>query len=177
MMHLIADRFEYKKGITNAASPITEILRSGSGVCQDFTHLMIGLARVLRIPARYVSGLVHPDAERFRGFSQTHAWCELLFPSAGWIGFDPTNNCIVAGNFIKVAYGRDYRDVPPNKGQYTGTDVKEMIDVSVSSEVLKSIPAELAAERVQSLPIPIYPEGHSSHLELINQQQEHQQQQ
>ena len=130
MMHLIADRFEYKKGITTAASPITDILSKGSGVCQDFTHLMIGLARALGIPARYVSGLVHPDAERFRGFTQTHAWCELFFPSAGWIGFDPANNCIVGGNFVKVAYGRDYRDVPPNKGQYTGKDVKETIDVS-----------------------------------------------
>ncbi len=177
MMHLIADRFEYKKGMTTAASPITDILAKGSGVCQDFTHLMIGLARALKIPARYVSGLVHPDGERFRGFSQTHAWCELLFPSGGWIGFDPTNNCIVGPNFVKVAYGRDYRDVPPNKGQYTGKDVTETIEVMVHSDVLQSIPQELAAERVQSLPVPIYPDGKTAHLELVNQQQEHQQQQ
>ena len=81
---------------------------------------MIGLARALKHPRPLRQRLVHPDAERFRGFTQTHAWCELLFPSAGWIGFDPTNNCIVGGNFVKVAFGRDYRDVPPNKGQYTG---------------------------------------------------------
>src|SRR5207253_101678 len=85
MLHLIGDKFTYKKGITTAASPITDILETGSGVCQDFTHLMIGLARSMKIPARYVSGLVHPDAERFRGYTQTHAWCELLFPTAGWI--------------------------------------------------------------------------------------------
>ena len=176
MMHLIADRFQYRKGITTAASPIDDILAKGSGVCQDFTHLMTGLARALRIPARYVSGLVHPDAERFRGFTQTHAWCELLFPSAGWIGFDPTNNCIAGPNFVKVAYGRDYRDVPPNKGQYTGKDVTEKIDVEVHTELLKSIPPELAAESVQSLAIPIFPEGRAEYLEYVNQQ-EHQQQQ
>jgi transglutaminase-like putative cysteine protease len=177
MMHLIAENFTYKKGITTAASPIDHILSSGVGVCQDFTHLMIGLARALRIPARYVSGLVHPDAERFRGFTQTHAWCELLIPSAGWVGFDPTNNCIVGGNFVKVAYGRDYRDVPPNKGQYSGKDVGETIDVKVHSEELRTIPPELAAERVQSLPVPTFPEGPHMPRESINHQQEHQQQQ
>jgi transglutaminase-like putative cysteine protease len=180
VMHLIADRFTYRKGITTSASPITDLLTSGSGVCQDFTHLMIGMARALRIPARYVSGLVHPDAERFRGVTETHAWCELLFPSAGapdkspgpgWVGFDPTNNCLVGGNFIKVALGRDYRDVPPNKGQYTG-NARETIDVAVHTEQLKEIPPELAAERVQSLPIPVYPEGPAFHREMINQQQE-----
>src|SRR5262249_4925452 len=80
MLHVINERFLYEKGITNAASPITDILQHGRGVCQDFTHLMIGLARAISIPARYVSGLLHPDAQKFRGYTQTHAWCELLFP-------------------------------------------------------------------------------------------------
>jgi transglutaminase-like putative cysteine protease len=175
IMHLIADRFAYRRGTTTSASPITDLLTKGSGVCQDFTHLMIGMARALKIPARYVSGLVHPDAERFRGFTETHAWCELLFPSAGWVGFDPTNNCLVGGNFVKVALGRDYRDVPPNKGQFTGS-AKETIDVKVHTDVLTAIPPELAAERVQSLPVAIFPEGPAFHRELVNQQQEQQQQ-
>src|SRR6202044_2800651 len=79
MLHLIDDKFTYRKGITNAASPITHLLETGKGVCQDFTHLMIAMARVLRIPARYVSGFVHPAGEKMRGHTQTHAWCELLF--------------------------------------------------------------------------------------------------
>src|SRR5580698_5227575 len=69
ILHLIDDKFTYKKGITNAASPITEMLKTGFGVCQDFTHLMIGLARHLKIPARYVSGFIHPDAEKYRGYT------------------------------------------------------------------------------------------------------------
>ena len=175
MLHLMAERFTYRKGVTSAASTITDILDHGSGVCQDFTHLMIGLGRALRIPARYVSGLIHPDAEKYRGFTQTHAWCELLFPSAGWIGFDAANNCIVGGNFVKVAVGRDFQDVPPNKGIYRGL-ASESIDVAVQSEELRSVPPELAAERVQSLSIPIYPTGTLPHQDLINQQQEQQQQ-
>jgi len=175
MLHLVTERFTYKKGVTTAASPITEILDHGSGVCQDFTHLTIALARALKIPARYVSGLVHPDAQKYRGFTQTHAWCELYFPSAGWIGFDPTNNCIVGGNFVKVAVGRHYGDVTPNKGVYRGS-ARESIDAAVRSEELRVVPPELAAERVQSLSIPTFPGGSALHRELINQQQEQQQQ-
>jgi transglutaminase-like putative cysteine protease len=65
ILHLINEKFTYKKGITSAASPISDILESGKGVCQDFTHLMIGIARAMGIPARYVSGLVHPDAQKY----------------------------------------------------------------------------------------------------------------
>ena len=170
MLYLVSERFTYQKGITNAASPISEILDHGSGVCQDFAHLMIGMARSLKIPARYVSGLIHPDAEKYRGFSQTHAWCELLFPSAGWIGFDPANNCIVGGNFVKVAVGRDFFDVPPNKGIYRGSS-SELIEATVQTDELKSVPAELAAERLQSLSIPTYTATSRPDLETLNQQQ------
>ena len=175
MLYLIDDKFQYRQGVTTAASPITEVLEHRKGVCQDFTHLMIGLSRALGIPARYVSGLVHPDAQRFRGFSQTHAWCELYFPSAGWIGFDPTNRCIVGGNFVKVAYGRDYRDVPPNRGVYRGK-AAESIEVRVSSEPLPAIPPELAAERMRPLPVATYSTTNHERIRIA-QQQEHQQQQ
>jgi transglutaminase-like putative cysteine protease len=175
ILYLIDDKFTYKKGITNAASPITDVLSTGYGVCQDFAHLFIGMARAMKIPARYVSGFLHPDAERFRGYTQTHAWCELLFPSAGWIGFDAANRCVVSGNFVKVAVGRDFRDVPPNRGVYRG-NAEETINVAVKSEELAQIPPELAAERLQTIEVPIYPPGHLTHREFANQQ-EHQQQQ
>jgi transglutaminase-like putative cysteine protease len=175
MLHLIDDKFKYKKGITTAASPITELLENGMGVCQDFTHLMIGMARALHIPARYVSGFIHPDGQRFRGYSQTHAWCELLFPSAGWMGFDPANRCVVGGNFVKVAVGRDFRDVPPNKGIYRGRS-KEAIEVAVTSEELTTIPPELAAERMMALDEQTFVAGVMEHRQ-VNQQIEQQQQQ
>jgi transglutaminase-like putative cysteine protease len=177
MLDLINNRFTYQQGITTAASPITETLEHGQGVCQDFTHLMIGLARALGIPARYVSGLVHPDQQRYRGFSQTHAWCELFFPSLGWVGFDPTNHCTVSQNFVKVGIGRDYRDVPPNKGVYRGKAVESM-SVNVNSDELEEVPQALAAERLESIPVDIFSE-HPMAVDrsLASQQQEHQQQQ
>jgi transglutaminase-like putative cysteine protease len=176
MLELINEKFEYEKGVTTSASPITEILEHRKGVCQDFSHLMIAMARSLKIPARYVSGLVHPDAQRFRGYTQTHAWCEFYFPSMGWIGLDPTNKCVIGPNFVKVGVGRDYRDVPPNKGLYRGK-AKESIDVAVSTEELDFIPAALAAERFEPLAVPTYPQGYTAHAAIATQQQEHSQQQ
>ena len=150
MIRLINTRFEYVQGLTTSTSPVTEVLEHRKGVCQDFTHLMIALARSMHIPARYVSGVLHPDdtdLDRFRGYTQSHAWCELYFPSQGWLGFDPTNSCIAGENYVKVAVGRDYRDVPPNKGLYRGAG-RETIMVEVETFVLKDIPGDLFPERI-----------------------------
>lgn len=176
MLETIDQNFEYKKGITTAASPITEVLEKKAGVCQDFTHLLIGMARALKIPARYVSGLVHPDGEKFRGYTQTHAWVELLFPSTGWIGIDPTNKCTVGQNFVKVALGRDYRDVPPNKGVYRGK-ATEGIDVQVITQELPNVPPELAAEKYRSIQVPSHKDRQLTPRELAQRHQQEQQQQ
>ncbi len=152
---------------------------------------MIGMARALGIPARYASGLLHPDGRRggssvggegdgdggaYRGFTQTHAWCELLFPSTGWVGFDPANQCVVGDNFVKVGVGRHFFDVPPNKGVYRGK-ASEAIEVAVHSEELATIPQELAADRVQPLNVAVFGGEYRGHSEMANQQVEVQQQQ
>jgi hypothetical protein len=82
---------------------------------------------------------------------------------------------VVGGNFVKVAVGRDFRDVPPNRGVYRG-NANETIDVTVKSSELPVIPAELAAERMQSLEIPAYATGAAA-LRVLAEQQEVQQQQ
>ena len=171
MLAAINDGFAYQKGVTTAASPITEVLEHGRGVCQDFTHLMIGVARICGIPARYVSGFLHGEDEEggsnYRGWTQTHAWCELLIPSMGWVGFDPTNNCVVGENFVKLAVGRHYADVPPHRGLYKGS-AKESMTVMVQSKALKTVPTHLAGERVRSLDVPTY--GGWRELSLAGQQ-------
>jgi transglutaminase-like putative cysteine protease len=175
LMQMVDQKYTYEKGVTTAASPITEILQHGRGVCQDFTHLMIGLARTLGIPARYVSGFVHRDGERTRGYAQTHAWCELFIPSTGWIGFDPTNNCLIGKNFVKVAIGRDFRDVPPNRGVYRGKG-EETIRVAVDIEELPAIPPALVAERYHAIDLAVFAQRRMADAQLVSQQQEQQQQ-
>lgn len=175
MLRIIDEKFVYEKGVTSAASPITEILAHGRGVCQDFTHLMIGLARALNIPARYVSGYIHPDRHRFRGYTQTHAWVEIYVPSLGWVGVDPTNNCLVGQNFVKVAVGRNFQDVPPNRGVYKGQG-KETIRVVVHTDELFEMPQELAVEKTEAINIPVFAGTIDEQREQIKQQQEQQQQ-
>src|SRR5258706_2398321 len=179
ILRAIDERFAYEKGVTTATSPITEILQHHRGVCQDFTHLMIGLGRALGVPARYVSGFLHPEGERYRGYTQTHAWCELYFPSTGWVGFDPTNKCMAGSHFVRVAVGRDYRDVPPNRGIFKGVS-EESMSVEVHSQELPYVPQGLPAERIEALGIETFQgDGQSIHdtenLQVIQQQQQQQQ--
>lgn len=156
VLDLVQEKFEYEQGVTTASSSITDVLDHGKGVCQDFTHLAIAVLRQLRIPARYVSGLVHDDTgHHLRGAAQTHAWCELRLPSVGWVGIDPTNRCVVDENFVRVGIGRHFKDVTPNRGVFKGK-ADESIDVQVTTRVLPSIPAELAGERFASLDIPAF---------------------
>ncbi|KQC33929.1 hypothetical protein AAU57_11760 [Nonlabens sp. YIK11] len=107
--------FTFKTEVTTTESTITEILTKKQGVCQDFTHVFCGMARLNGIPARYVSGYLHQD-NGLVGDLQMHAWVECFIPGNGWIGFDPTNNLMAAGNHIKVTHGRDYKDCAPIKG-------------------------------------------------------------
>jgi transglutaminase-like putative cysteine protease len=142
--------FAYERDITLADSPIDDLLTHGKGVCQDFTHLMIAVLRSFGIPARYVSGYIH----RVNKDSQSHAWCEAWVPDLGWIGVDPTNDCLVNDHFIKVAIGRDFTDVPPNKGVYRGRS-QESISVRVETRTLDRLPSISWQEQLPPLDVPL----------------------
>jgi transglutaminase-like putative cysteine protease len=123
----IHDAFEYKAGVTDASSPIDVALKERRGVCQDFSHIMIAVARSWGIPSRYVSGYLAQGRGRDRsGDDATHAWVEAYLPSLGWIGFDPTNDILAAERHIRAAVGRDYADVPPTRGTFKGGAESEL---------------------------------------------------
>jgi transglutaminase-like putative cysteine protease len=148
--HYIHDRFEYARYVTLASSPVDDLLEQGKGVCQDFTHLMIAVLRSFGVPARYVSGYIH----RANSESQSHAWCEAWLPALGWVGVDPTNDCLVTEHFIKVAVGRDFTDVPPNKGVYRGR-AQEGIHVRVETRELAALPSLSWQEQLPPLNVPL----------------------
>jgi transglutaminase-like putative cysteine protease len=146
----IYEHFEYAKYVTLANSPVDDLLEHGKGVCQDFTHLMIAVLRSFGVPARYVSGYVHrPNKE-----SQSHAWCEVWLPDLGWVGVDPTNDCLAGEHFAKVAVGRDFSDVPPNKGIYRGR-AQELIFVRVETRTLDRLPSLSWQEQLPPLSVPL----------------------
>ncbi|MCC2546349.1 transglutaminase family protein [Hymenobacter sp. BT175] len=126
----VFDNFQYQQGVTNVETPAEEIWRLKAGVCQDFAHMLLALLRMVGIPARYVSGYVCPKAEGVRGAGATHAWVEAYIPFYGWLGLDPTNNCIVNDGHVRVAIGRNFPDCTPVKGTYKGTG-SHRLDVSV----------------------------------------------
>ncbi|WP_257348128.1 transglutaminase family protein [Pseudalkalibacillus decolorationis] len=132
----IYDTFTYQPGSTTVQTTAAEALAKKEGVCQDYTNLMLALCRYRGIPARYVSGYLYVgENSAMRGDSATHAWVEVKMPTAGWIGFDPTNNVLAQDQHIRVAVGRDYADIVPLKGIYHGGI--QHLDVKVSVHAIE----------------------------------------
>ena len=122
--------FEYKKGVTSIETRADDILALKAGVCQDFAHVLLVMLRKVDIPARYVSGYICPKNHELRGEGATHAWVEAYIPFYGWIGLDPTNNCIVSDRHVRLAVGRNFSDCTPVKGTYKGSS-EHTLEVSV----------------------------------------------
>ncbi|HOX82766.1 MAG TPA: transglutaminase family protein [Chryseolinea sp.] len=131
----IYQHFKYKKGITTVESTLDEVWKLKSGVCQDFAHVLLVMLRMLKIPARYVSGYICPNKDGFRGAGATHAWVEAYIPFYGWVGLDPTNNILVNDAHVRLAVGKNFSDCSPVKGTYRGTSNHTLeVAVAVSYE-------------------------------------------
>ena len=169
----IYEWFAYVPKATRVDSPIDHAIEARQGVCQDFAHIMIALARHVRIPCRYVSGYVYrrlEDNDRSPE-SATHAWVEALLPGYGWVGFDPTNNLIAGERHIRTAIGRDYADVPPTKGVFKGDCASQLtVSVRVAPSDAPPPPEEITAppEEWQTPTLP------PDDLEQLQQQQQQQ---
>lgn len=118
---------EYTPGVTHIGVDVDHVLAEARGVCQDYAHLAVALCRSVGIPARYVSGYFFAaseatgaDAEGDEVTVHTHAWFEAAVPGWGWLALDPTNAQQVGPRHITIGQGRDYDDVPPIRGIYSG---------------------------------------------------------
>lgn len=132
-VHQRVAELDYQQGATYVGVEVEDVLASGGGVCQDFAHLAVAMYRALGIPARYVSGYLFTgdDAtgEDVAGDIvevQTHAWVEVAVPSAGWLAFDPTNAQQVGHRHVTIGRGRDYDDVAPLRGAFSGPPEHEL---------------------------------------------------
>jgi transglutaminase-like putative cysteine protease len=120
---------KYEPNSTHVHTHMSDVIKDRRGVCQDFAHLMIGLCRSVKIPARYVSGYLATETA-----SATHAWVEIFIPALGWRGLDPTHNRQSDGTYVKIGHGRDYADVPPITGNYRGTLERTMkVEVKITA--------------------------------------------
>jgi transglutaminase-like putative cysteine protease len=128
--------FRYVSGSTTLATTPFDVYCQRRGVCQDFANLMICLARILNIPARYRVGYIHTgvDYENRVQSEASHAWVEMYLPRMGWQGFDPTNGCLAGQDHVRVASGRNYVDAAPTTGTIYKGRGKETLAVTVRVE-------------------------------------------
>lgn len=120
LLRLIAREFEFRPLSTTVQTAVDEVIALRSGVCQDFAHLFIAVARTLGVPARYVSGYVH-DAEEAEVHGASHAWAEAYLPERGWTAYDATHPETGRDRYVRVAVGRNYRDAAPARGVFLGS--------------------------------------------------------
>jgi transglutaminase-like putative cysteine protease len=118
---------EYRAGETYVGVGVDAVFTSGSGVCQDFAHLLVAMCRAVGLPARYVSGYLFTtddaagrDADHDVVEVETHAWVEVALPPRGWLALDPTNRQVVGERHVAIGRGRDYEDVAPLRGVFSG---------------------------------------------------------
>jgi transglutaminase-like putative cysteine protease len=125
---------DYLPGTTGVHSSGLDALNEGRGVCQDFVHLSLILLRSMGIPALYVSGYLHPKRHAVVGDTvdgRSHAWIQAW--TGGWWDYDPTNNSRITEQYVSVGAGRDYTDVSPLKGIYSGegaTDLDVIVEIT-----------------------------------------------
>jgi transglutaminase-like putative cysteine protease len=125
---------EYRSGTTEVHGSLTAAVQQGGGVCQDFAHLFITVARSWSIPARYVMGYLDPGISKDGETLATHAWAEALVPGAGWVGFDATHNLLTNDHYVAVAVGRDSYDAAPQRGSFKGDSAGELPTVMVTMQ-------------------------------------------
>ena len=134
---VVHGQLRYVSGTTGVHTTAVEAWESGSGVCQDFAHLTLTLLRSAGIPARYVSGYLYPVKDAEAGSTvvgESHAWVQAWV--GDWVSIDPTNLSQVAERHVKVATGRDYSDVSPLRGLYTGAG-RSKLEVTVEMTRLR----------------------------------------
>jgi transglutaminase-like putative cysteine protease len=127
----IRERVIYDTGHTEVDTTAEDACAAGFGVCQDHAQIFIAGARVLEIPARYVSGYLMMD-DRIEQ-EATHAWAEAWVQGLGWVGFDISNGISPDPRYVRVATGRDYRDAAPVTGISFGA-VTEQLSVELAVE-------------------------------------------
>lgn len=130
-MSAVREKVAYVIGTTDASTTAEMAFEQGQGVCQDHAHAFIALARRLGFPARYVSGYLMLNDRVDQVAS--HAWAEAHVTGLGWVSFDPSNGISTDERYVRLAYGRDYRDAMPVSGITFGR-TEEHLDVRITVE-------------------------------------------
>lgn len=135
LMENIHRKVQYVPGSTDTETTAETALEAGKGVCQDHAHILISAARLIGLPARYVSGYLMMDEVAQQ--TATHAWAEVHLQGLGWVGFDAANNICPDDHYVRIASGLCYRDCAPISGMRIGP-AGETLSVSVTVQETQS---------------------------------------
>ncbi len=133
LMDTVHARVSFETGTSDAETTAAEAYAAGTGVCQDHAHIMIAVARAMKIPARYVTGYLVTGVGA--SSSAAHAWAELFVPELGWVGFDAANGQCPTDHYVRVAAGLDSAAVAPVRGTRRGGFGEEKLRVEVRVEI------------------------------------------
>jgi len=133
LMARVHEQVAYEPGATTTDTSAEQALEAATGVCQDHAHIMIAVARLLNLPARYISGYLMMEGVEEQ--AATHAWAEVHLPSLGWVGFDAANNVCPDARYVRLATGLSYADAAPVSGMRIGLAGEDM---SVTVRVVTS---------------------------------------
>jgi len=125
LMHAVRDHIEYRPGVTGVLTPAAEALAAGAGVCQDHAHVFVTAARLLGIPARYVSGYLWTGGPEHE-VQASHAWAEAFVADLGWVGFDPANRVCPSETYVRASIGLDYWSAAPVRGVRRGAATEQL---------------------------------------------------
>ncbi|AHF92193.1 transglutaminase [Opitutaceae bacterium TAV5] len=131
--------YTFDSKVTTVSTPLARVLHNRRGVCQDFAHLFLSCLRQHGLAAAYVSGYLltkpPPGSPRLLGVDAMHAWVSVHVPGMGWVDYDPTNRMFAGNGHITVARGRDYADITPTRGVFSGAGTHALkVEVTVEPE-------------------------------------------
>ncbi|MCB6177847.1 transglutaminase family protein [Rhodobacter sp. Har01] len=134
LMAAVHESLAYETGVSHVGWTAEDTLAAGHGVCQDLAHVFVTVARLLGLPARYVSGYLMMDDRVAQ--DATHAWAEAHLPELGWVAFDPTHNICPDARYVRIATGLDYSEAAPVTGTRFGR-ADERLSVAVEVQQMQ----------------------------------------
>ena len=122
---MVRHKIQYQSGITNSSTTAAQAFELGKGVCQDQSHVFLGIARHFGIPARYVSGYLFVESSPNLA---SHAWVDVCLDieKSKWVSLDVTHASFVNDQYVRLAMGRDYFGAAPVKGVRSGGGGEEL---------------------------------------------------
>jgi transglutaminase-like putative cysteine protease len=122
-LHMLLDRLHedmaHDADDSQSAANAAESYALKHGTARDLSHIFIGAAHNLGIPARYVSGYFCRD-DQAAVRQNSHAWVEAFVSDLGWVAFDPANGFCPTDGHVRVALGLDWLGAAPIRKMHYG---------------------------------------------------------